>query len=285
MRVVSIERHSAAPNAFLTEVADPAVPHGWVLVRVEAAALNPLDAKIASGSMTDWFPVQFPYVPGTDFAGTIVSVGAGVEDLAPGDPVFGRTEPVSGGALADLVCLSADLVARRPQALNAREAACLPTPAGVAVQALARFDREHHDPLLIFGQGAVAVAAAAVVGPAARMVDAVDPQAVRGVTHVLDTVGGALQQDFLPLLPHGAHVISIVSPVPEGLATARGVEAEFVVLESDRRQLERLTRFAVDGTLRPHLDHVVAFDEAAATFDRYVARVLSGKIVIDGAGR
>lgn len=285
MRAVSIKRHTSTPGAFMTDVAEPPLPHGSVLVRMEAAALNPLDAKIAIGSMTDWFPVRFPYIPGTDFAGTVMSVGTGVEDLAPGDPVFGRTEPVSGGALAGLVCLPARLVARRPQALGARAAACLPTPAGVAVQALARLDRQRHDPLLILGKGAVAIAAAAIAGPAARTITSINPAAILGAANVFDAVGGALQQDLIPLLPHGAHVVSIVSPVPDDLAMAHGIRAEFVVLESSRRQLEQIAQLAVDGTFRPRIDHLARFADAAAAFDRYVARALSGKIVVEGAER
>ena len=51
-------------------------PHAReVLVSVEAASVNPLDLKIIAGYMKV-FPVEFPYVPGTDFSGVVEAVGA-----------------------------------------------------------------------------------------------------------------------------------------------------------------------------------------------------------------
>src|SRR5882724_13709781 len=109
----------------MTLVAARAPKAGEVRVIVEAAALNPLDAKIALGFMQAWFPVNFPYTPGTDFAGRIDAVGDSVSDLRPGDLVFGRADPVAGGALAEAVTLPAALVALRPAGLDAIAAACL----------------------------------------------------------------------------------------------------------------------------------------------------------------
>ena len=46
-----------------------------VLVRVEAASVNPLDLKIIAGYMQPVFPIELPYVPGTDFSGIVSSIG------------------------------------------------------------------------------------------------------------------------------------------------------------------------------------------------------------------
>src|SRR5690606_13770245 len=48
------------------------------LVRVEVAGANPLDLKIIAGYMQQAFPVDFPYIPGTDFSGVVDAVGAKV---------------------------------------------------------------------------------------------------------------------------------------------------------------------------------------------------------------
>ncbi|CAN1604955.1 alcohol dehydrogenase catalytic domain-containing protein [Pseudomonas mediterranea] len=61
-----------------------------VVVRIEAASVNPLDVKILAGYMQPIFPVEFPYAPGTDFSGVIESVGEQVSDLKTGDRVLGR---------------------------------------------------------------------------------------------------------------------------------------------------------------------------------------------------
>ena len=62
-----------------------------VLVGVEAASVNPLDLKIIAGYMKEFFPVEFPYAPGTDFSGIVQVVGAEVENLKAGDRVVGRS--------------------------------------------------------------------------------------------------------------------------------------------------------------------------------------------------
>ena len=62
-----------------------------MLVGVEAASVNPLDLKIIAGYMKEFFPVEFPYTPGTDFSGIVQVVGAEVENLKAGDRVVGRS--------------------------------------------------------------------------------------------------------------------------------------------------------------------------------------------------
>src|SRR3569833_2956605 len=70
------------------------------IVRVEAASVNPLDLKIIAGTVRQFFPVEFPYVPGCDFSGIVEAVGGLVENLKAGDRVVGRTAPSAGGAYA-----------------------------------------------------------------------------------------------------------------------------------------------------------------------------------------
>lgn len=58
-----------------------------VVVRIEAAGINPLDIKIVAGYLQQVFPVDFPYVPGTDFSGVVDVIGTQVTHLHPGDRV------------------------------------------------------------------------------------------------------------------------------------------------------------------------------------------------------
>ncbi|MBE7198880.1 MAG: alcohol dehydrogenase catalytic domain-containing protein [Parafilimonas terrae] len=96
MRALLIDGYAPVPSAYLGTVADGRPGPREVRVRVEGAALNPLDAKLARGDMTGWFPLAFPYRPGTDFAGEVVEVGEDVMDFHLGDAVLGRSDPVAG---------------------------------------------------------------------------------------------------------------------------------------------------------------------------------------------
>src|SRR5271168_986286 len=105
MLSLQIEGYSDQPLAKLIEAPERSPGVGEVRVWVSAAALNPLDAKLAQGHMQEWFPLAFPYVPGTDFAGIVDEVEASVDSFREGDVVYGRAEPTSGGALAAIVTL------------------------------------------------------------------------------------------------------------------------------------------------------------------------------------
>ncbi|MGE5514835.1 MAG: alcohol dehydrogenase catalytic domain-containing protein [Bacteroidota bacterium] len=99
------------PRLALRETAVPAPGSGQVLVRVAAAAVNPIDVKRATGYgqrlLTLKGAGRFPLVLGNDFAGVVEAVGPGVRRLQPGDPVFGLLPTGKGGgthgthALAD----------------------------------------------------------------------------------------------------------------------------------------------------------------------------------------
>lgn len=286
MRAVVLGAYATKPAALLAEQSDVAPTAGEIRVRIEATALNPLDAKIATGAMKDWFPVRFPYVPGTDFAGVVEAIGAGVSDLAPGDLVFGRADPVKGGGVATHIVIDAERVAHRPVGVPAEFVACLPTPAGMALQSLDAMHRHEHEPLLILGEGAVARTAAALAGSAARRVTSPADLATAPVArHLFDAAGGDLQRAAVERLPEGSQVIGIVSPVDEDVAVRRRLCAEFAVLETSRSQLQEIARRAAAGEISLHPDRIVAFHEAASAFDSYVARDLVGKVVVAGDRR
>ena len=67
-----------------------------VLVRVQAASVNPIDYKLASGVYKDRMPLTFPWIPGGDFAGVVEVVGSGVTGPQRGEAVYGDSP--GGGA-------------------------------------------------------------------------------------------------------------------------------------------------------------------------------------------
>ena len=118
------------------EVDRPEPDAGEVLVRVRATSLNavnwygvhgrPLVARVLMG-----LTKPKSSEAGSDFAGVVEAVGAGVEDLAPGDEVFG----CQGGAFAEYV-VARDAVERKPAGLTFEEAAAVPVAALAALQGL-----------------------------------------------------------------------------------------------------------------------------------------------------
>lgn len=108
-----------------------------VLIRLRAAAVNPLDFHQMRGHvrlMTGLFgPRQ--HILGCDIAGTVSATGSQVTGFQPGDDVFGVTG-FSGGGFAEYVCSTPDRLALKPPNLTFEEAAAIPIAALTALQGL-----------------------------------------------------------------------------------------------------------------------------------------------------
>ncbi|MFD6185124.1 NADP-dependent oxidoreductase [Streptomyces goshikiensis] len=95
------------------EVERPAPGDGQVLVRVKAAGINPSEAVIRTGALADLFPSTFPSGQGSDLAGVIEEVGAGVAGFSPGDEVIGFNQ--KRASQAELVLVEAGDLTRKPE--------------------------------------------------------------------------------------------------------------------------------------------------------------------------
>lgn len=122
MRAVKIVAHGAVGGLEVQRVAKPEACADQVLVRVRAAALNRADILQRRGRYPA--PPGAPAdIPGLEFAGEIEAVGAQVQGLRAGQPVFGIT---AGGAQSEYVVLPESHCAEIPSNLNFVEAAAVP---------------------------------------------------------------------------------------------------------------------------------------------------------------
>ncbi len=148
MKAVAIREHGGPEVVKVEDLPDPAAGPGQVVVAVRAAAVNHLDLWVRKG----WqgLKLVFPHVLGSDVAGVVEAVGAGVEGVKPGDEVVlnpslgcGRCERclsgrenlcrrfailgehVSGG-MAERLAVPARNVLPKPARLSFVEAAAVP---------------------------------------------------------------------------------------------------------------------------------------------------------------
>ncbi|UJR19201.1 hypothetical protein I4U23_022331 [Adineta vaga] len=108
-----------------------------ILVRVCAAAINPVDWKILNGrlSLVTWY--SFPHIPGTDVAGIVVAIGSGVKRLQIGDHVYGDLT-IHGGSYAEYVRGDESIFSLKPKNLTMEEAAAVPLACNTSYQALCK---------------------------------------------------------------------------------------------------------------------------------------------------
>jgi len=143
VRAVGVKDYGATPE--LLDVPKPAAGPGQVLVRVEAAGVNPVDAIIASGA---YGRPPLPLVMGVDFAGRVEAVGEGVTRYAVGDPVYGR----ANGTYAEYVVVDENgPLSPAPDAVELKTAAALPTAGLTALGILDAAKVRGGESLLLIG--------------------------------------------------------------------------------------------------------------------------------------
>jgi NADPH:quinone reductase-like Zn-dependent oxidoreductase len=149
MKATRINQWGQSPQ--IEDVLQPVPARDEVLVRIHSASLNPVDSYCIAGYFQTM--QQLPFTPGTDFSGDVVSIGADITHVKPGDAVFGMI-PIRGGAFAEYAVPKANEVAAKPQSLDYQQASAVPLAVLAAWQTLIDFAQvQSGERVLILGAG------------------------------------------------------------------------------------------------------------------------------------
>jgi NADPH:quinone reductase-like Zn-dependent oxidoreductase len=185
-KAVRFEEYGGVDVLNVVEVPMPEPGPGQVLVRVQAAGINPGEAKIREGLLHARWPATFPSGQGSDLAGIVARPGPGVTGFAEGDEVIGFTD--DRASQAEYVLVDAGHLTARPAGVPWEVAGAL------------------------FVAGATAYATVAAVAPAA------------GDTVVVSGAAGGVGSIAVQLARRaGATVIGLASPGNHGWLTGHGV--------------------------------------------------------------
>lgn len=231
------------------DVPEPVVGEHDVLVRVDAAGLNPLDEKIRAGEFKQILPYRLPLVLGNDLAGTVIRVGAKVRGFRPGDEVYARPDKDRIGTFAERIAVAEADLALKPASISMEEAGSLPLVALTAWQALVeRGNLKAGQKVLIHagagGVGSIAIQLAKHLGATvATTAGASNADFVRelgadtvidyrtqdfeqlldGYDLVLDSIGGENLEKSLRVLKPGGKAIGIAGPPDPDFAREIGL--------------------------------------------------------------
>jgi NADPH:quinone reductase-like Zn-dependent oxidoreductase len=258
-----------------------------VLVRVRAAAVNPMDIGLRNGKMKMVTGRRFPRGLGHDFAGIVEAVGTNVTRLRVGDEVLGAASIKEAGAFADVVVADQISVAKKPVELSFEAAAALPIAAGTAYQALFKLAKLQpgesvfvHACLGAVGRSAVQLASAngATAAGSCRPgseaeardlgVDPIvdfnfDPAALRRrFDVVLDTVGKLPIEKARAILAPKGRILSVMPSPANMIRSALPGPFHVVIGKEDTADLEALTRIAAEGHLRLPIAQAVPLSQA-----------------------
>lgn len=136
MRAFVVEKYKKQGALRLTDMPEPQPRDDEILVRIQASAVNQLDAKIRDGDFKLFLPYRPPFVLGHDLAGTVVSIGPKVSRFKAGDEVYARPRDHRVGTFAEYIAVNEDDAALKPTNLSMAEAASIPLVGLTAWQAL-----------------------------------------------------------------------------------------------------------------------------------------------------
>ncbi len=306
MRGIAIEEFGGAETLTLRDdLPTPPVGLDTVLVRVKAAALNPVDWKIREGFLAGAFPHHFPLVPGWDLAGIVEQVGPAVRDFAVGDEVIGyvRRDDVQYGTYAELVPAPERTLAGKPAGLTMTEAAGLPLAGLTAYQVLTEaLAVQPGERVLVHaasgGVGSFAVQIATALGAhvigtasarnhgylrdlgAAETIDysagPISKQLEEKADAVIDLVGGDALEDAPAQVDDPSRIVSIIDP-----ATVLGLGGRYVFVRPSATQLSTLAAWAEDGRLRVTIGATYPLAKAAEAHRALQDGHSRGKIVLE----
>lgn len=278
-----------------------------VRVRVRAAGVNPVDAKVRSG-MFGSDPADLPRRLGSEAAGVVTAVGEGAP-FAVGDEVVAY--PI-GGAYAEEIVVDSSSVVAKPAGLGWAEAAGLLLVGATAAHALAATSVSEGDTVLVHGGsggvGLIAVQLAALRGarvlatasPARHdllrdlgaepiaygdgLLDRVRAAAPDGVDAALDLVGTAEALEVsLALVPVAriATIANFDTAPAAGVAVLGGGPGADPGTEVRAAARPELLALAAEGRLRVVVDAVLPLDEVVEAHRRIDSGHTTGKIVLE----
>ncbi|MFC9796171.1 NADP-dependent oxidoreductase [Streptomyces sp. NPDC127584] len=306
MKAISYRRYGGPEVLEYGELPDPKIGPDAVLVRVRAAAVNPVDWKCQAGYLDGMMDAVFPVVPGWDVAGVVVRPGVSVTEFAEGDEVMGyvREDFLSRGTFAEYVAAPVRTLARKPRSVGFEEAAALPLAGLTAYQAL-------RGPLAVGPGDTVLVHAAAggvgsmgvqiarrlgcrVIGAAretglervaglgaepvvydeATFAEQIRALAPEGVDAVLDTLGGPFLRISAGLLAAGGRLASIAD------AEVLSLGGRYFWVRPDPVDLAALADLVDDGALTVRVARTFPLEQAADAQRANAAGGLNGKVVV-----
>ena len=220
MRAAVCRAHGPPGSVTVDDLPAPDLGPGQVRVRIDAAAVNFPDVLIVANDYQ--ISVPPPFIPGSEFAGTVAEVADGADGVAVGDRVAGTTMV---GAFAEEVTVAADAVWPVPDGVGMPHAAAFGVAHRTAWHVLRSVaEVQPGEELIVLGAGGgvglAAVQLGALLGASVTAVassaDKLAVAAELGATHVIDHRSTELRPALRELLPGGADVV--VDPVGGDLA-------------------------------------------------------------------
>ena len=285
------------------ETQKPIIQDDEILIKSYAVSVNPADIKYRKGLMQQRLPIQLPYTPGLDVAGTIEAVGSNVTRLKVGDKVFGGKH---GNTYAEYVSLKENDTSVIPSNVSFYEAAALVVPLVTSYSFLIENGAIKKGQRLLIqgvtgGTGQIMLQMAKSLGlyvigttsssgitlakslGADEVIDYKNEDfttLVNDIDLVVDLVGGETQINSFKTLKKGGKLFSGTMPPSQDLAKEYEVEAKFISSSYSYKKLDYGTQLVEKGNIKPQSITTMKLEEAAEAQDLVSKGGINGKVVL-----
>lgn len=302
MKAIVLREKGSIDNLLPEDVPVPVPGPDEILVKIHAAGINPVDWKNA---LHGYFPM--PLIAGSDIAGVVEAVGAGVKEYAPGDAIMGSLEWQKQGAFAEYVTTKAQYITKKPRNLSFTEAAAVPLAALTAWQALfVHAALQPGETIVIHaaagGVGLFALQFAKLIG--ARVVATASERnqaflysmgadvvvdytknmltdKIQQADAVLDSiVTPEAQLESFKALKKGGRYVAITATIREELVKDFDIRATRFLFHSDAAQLREIGQLIEQGKIKVLVAQTFPLEQAAAALHELHKGRTRGKIVL-----
>lgn len=298
-RRVIYTQHGGPEVLTIVEADVPEPGPGQVRVRVQAAALNPVDWKTFGGG--GMYGVDVPSGNGNDFAGVVDALGDGVSGFSLGDAVFGGARH---RAQADYIVADADTLLRRPEGLSVEQAAGLDIVGRTAIASVRAIGAGPGDVVLVSAAagGVGGLAAQLAIRAGATVVGTASPanhDYLRSLGVIPVAYGDDLVQRLRDAAPgpftaaldnHGRHSIDSalalgVDPARINTIADRSAVAEYGITAvggaaATIHDLVELADLIVAGKIQFPVDSTYPLERVRDAYEHLLAGHLRGKVVL-----
>src|ERR1700693_4656145 len=310
MKAVVVDGYGGPEVLKYQDVPKPEPKNDEILVRVMAAAVNPVATYVRQGKLFKNRDSQGPVILGYDIAGTIEKPGTDAKKFKAGDAVYCYLSVMRGGGYAEFAVAKESESALKPQNINFEEAAAVPLAGTTAWQALidsAKIDKGQT--VLIHGgsggvgsfaiqiakaHGAKVIATASTAHQSLLKQLGVDQaidytttkfeDAVKDVDVVLNCVRADAHSHSYGVVKKGGIVVSITDEPDQNECARHGIRGTRMGAHPDSRVLEELTKLIEAGKMKPIVSQTLPLAEASKAHEQIETHHTPGKIVLKVAG-
>ena len=306
MKAVVVHEYGGPEVLKYEDAPRPEPKENEILVRVIAAAVNPVDGSIRSGKYAKFFGSKPPFTPGYDVAGVVEKTGAKIDKYKPGDAVYAYLDLDRGGGYAEYTIVTNEEASAKPKSITFAEAAAVPLAALTAWQALideAKLDKGQ-TVLIHGGSGGVGSFAiqiakargAKVIATASTQNQdllkqlgadvAVDytkqkfEDVAKDVDVVLDSVGKDTLARSYGVVRKGGFIATLVARLDQAELDKHGIRGASISVKPHGEELVKITKLIEAKKIKPVVSLTLPLSDAIKAQEQAATLHTRGKIVL-----